>query len=240
MKNITKFALFLPVSVVLIWLIKELYDVLDIHWTNGFTLQYILIFYLLAYAVSSPNRPLMQRIFMVLGGVFCLVGDTFLANALSNHFTLGGLKMPLGIAGFFIGHTFWFFAFLQFRDQTTKKRLIYSFSIVFGTMIVLWFLLINQNFNLLSILALIYCVALGTPLSYAIAHSKNNFSYKMLAVFYGIFIFSDLLIGMKDIRGYDIPMVGFIIWFTYIIALSGITYVLVSYQGANDAKESNS
>src|SRR5690554_5163858 len=104
MKNITKFALFLPVSVVLIWLIKELYDVLDIHWTNGFTLQYILIFYLLAYAVSSPNRPLMQRIFMVLGGVFCLVGDTFLANALSNHFTLGGLKMPLGIAGFFIGH----------------------------------------------------------------------------------------------------------------------------------------
>ena len=48
--------------------------------------------------------------------------------------------------------------------------------------------------------------------------------------FYAIFIFSDLLIGMKDIKGIDIPFVSFAIWFTYIIALSGIAYVLVSYK----------
>lgn len=49
-----------------------------------------------------------------------------------------------------------------------------------------------------------------------------------------IFIFSDLLIGMHENKGIDIPSYGFLVWFTYIIALSGITYVLASHRNKSD------
>lgn len=156
--------------------------------------------------------------------------DAVLANAFRNHFSLGVLRMPLGMAGFFIGHTFWYLAILGFKDPLDKKKTFVSFGVTFGVLIILWFLLINNDFDLLSFLALIYCVALGTPLAHSIAQFGKQPAYKLLTVFYTIFILSDMIIGMKDIKGIDIPAAGFLIWFTYIIALAGIVYSLVLHR----------
>src|SRR5690606_22502536 len=101
---------------------RELYGALNITWSNGFTLQYMLIFYLIFGAFIYKERPIIQKVSIILGAVFCLVGDTFLASALVNHFNFGGLRMPLGMAGFFIGHAFWFVAMLMFPAKATKKQ----------------------------------------------------------------------------------------------------------------------
>lgn len=230
MKKLTDYALFLPLSVVLVWLIREFYLAINLEWTNGFTLQYFLIFYLVAYALNSKSYKPYVRVLMVLGAVFCLVGDTFLANAFRHHFSLGGLRMPLGMLGFFIGHMLWFVTLLGFNPTTTKKKLMMSMSIVFGVLLILWFALINHNFDLLSILALVYSLALGMPLAFSIANLKHK-TFLLLTIFYSIFIFSDMLIGINDIRGWDVPMYGFMVWFTYAIAISGIAYALVSHGG---------
>jgi len=236
MKNIEKWAIIVPVSVVVIWLIRELYGALNITWSNGFTLQYMLIFYLIFGAFIYKERPIIQKVSIILGAVFCLVGDTFLASALVNHFNFGGLRMPLGMAGFFIGHAFWFVAMLMFPAKATKKQYYLSYGITFGILLILWFILVNNNFDLLSILSLVYCFALGAPLSHSIANFRQNLSFKLLAIFYAIFIFSDLLIGMHDIKGLDIPLYGFSVWFTYIIALSGISYSILTFKGDQNEK----
>lgn len=233
MKSLTKNGLYIPIVVVLMWLIREFYLLINLSWSNGFTLQYILIFYILAMSFQV-NEKKFQAYMFVLGSIFCLLGDTFLANAMSHYVNLGSMRMPLGIAGFFVGHTFWFIGTLQFKDKVSSKKTYLSFLITFTFMVVLWFILINNNFNFLSILALVYCVALGTPLAYSIARVKLNRNYVLLTIFYSIFIFSDLLIGMHEIKGIDIPIYGFLVWFTYIIALSGITYALVSHRNKSD------
>lgn len=97
-------------------------------------------------------------------------------------------------------------------------------------MIVLLFVftVFNPDELLLSILAIVYAVALGIGLTLGLS-MKDNPIYRFLAWGYGIFIFSDWLIAIRSIKGWNTPDIisnqG--VWLTYIVALSLICYSIV-------------
>lgn len=237
--DLKKNGLFVPLMTVFIYLIMRIFEWIDLNSTQGYILQMILIIYLFVY-VKNDNKTLLHKSLIILGGTFCLLGDMFLAGAfypLLTKLNLTEFTMPFGMLGFFIGNILWFISLWQYMDNVSIKKFFTVFSLVALMLILLWFITIFTTNNLLlSILALIYCFCLGLNLAYAITNLTVSKHYVVLLVGYVIFIFSDLWIGLNSIKGIDTnPFVlnqnQFVIWITYIIALSSISYFHASYKG---------
>lgn len=236
--DLRKNGLFVPVIAVAIYLIMRIFEWIGLNSTQGYILQLMLIGYVAVY-VMYHNKPTAQKTLIILGGVFCLVGDMFLAGAfqpLLKNISLENFRMPFGMLGFFIGNILWFTSLWFNKDNISTKRFFKYFLVVALSLIVLWFITIfNQNNLLLSILALVYCFCLGLNLTFGLANLKVNPKYKLLVVGYSVFILSDLWIGVNDIKGFDTnPYVfgldSFVIWITYLVALACIFYFHASYE----------
>lgn len=236
--DLKKNGIFVPIMAVGIYFILRIFEWIGLNATQGYILQLMLIFYSIVY-VKDHDKKTSHKILIILGGVFCLIGDMFLASAfrpLLEKLNLTGFRMPFGMLGFFIGNILWFISLCQHHDNISMKRFYKVFLLVAASLILLWFVTIFNTDNLLlSILALVYCFGLGLNLTYAIANLKQDKLYKVLLVGYIVFIFSDLWIGINDIKGFDTnPYVlgqdAVVIWLSYVIALACIFYFHASYQ----------
>jgi len=221
---------FLPVSLIAIYAILVIFERIGLNSTQGYIYQLVLAFFALTY-ITGHKKKTLQVVSIMLGFLFCLIGDLFLAGGF-NDFIDGGLKMPLGMAGFFLGHIWWFISLLQFKEKYEAKRTITVFAIVYVVIFIVWlFLVRNSSETLLSTLALFYSWGIAAPFALSISMVKNVKPYVFLIVGYAHLIFSDTLIAVRDIKGLD-PFGawhGDIVWFTYVIGLSAITYFFVSY-----------
>lgn len=213
-----------PLMVVISYVWIQLLNLSGLNVTSGMVYQMILVLYVFFLTFYKPIKPL-QKVLLVMGVLFCLIGDMALSRAFD---TPSGYRMPVGMGLFFIGHLSFIFGILTFR-KPKLKALRTNFIIVFSVIVLLFlFTVFNPDELLLSILAIVYAVALGVGLSIGLS-MKDNPIYKYLAVGYGIFIFSDWLIAIRSIKGWDTPEIinnqG--VWFTYILALSLICYSVV-------------
>lgn len=213
-----------PLMVVIAYVWIQLFNLSGLRTNAGMVYQMILVLYVFFLTFYKPFKPI-QKIFLVLGILFCLVGDMALSRAFD---TPNGYRLPIGIGLFFVGHVNYILGILSFRKPKLKDFKRY-FIIVFSVIVLLFiFTVFNPDELLLSILAIVYAVALGLGLTIGLA-LKDNPIYRYLAWGYGIFIFSDWLIAIKAIKGWDTPDLinnqG--VWFTYILALSLICYSVV-------------
>ncbi|MCU0105598.1 lysoplasmalogenase [Acholeplasma vituli] len=213
-----------PLMVVISYVWIQLFKLSGINTNAGMVYQMILVLYVFFLTFYKPIKP-SQKVALISGILFCLIGDMALSSAFE---TPSGYRLPIGMGLFFIGHLSFIIGILSFRKPKLKdfrKHFIVVFSII-----VVLFVLTVFNFDkiLLSVLAIVYAVALSIGLTIGLS-MKDNPIYKYLAVGYGIFIFSDWLIAIKAIKGWDVPelIASQGVWFTYILALSLICYSVV-------------
>ena len=213
-----------PLMVVITYVWIQLFNLSGIGVNAGMVYQTILILYVFFLTFYKQIKPL-QKLYLVLGILFCLIGDMALSRAFD---TPNGYRLPIGMGLFFIGHVNFILGIFSFRKPKIKAFKT-NFLIVFSVIVLLFvFTVFNPDELLLSILAIVYAVALGTGLTLGLS-MKDNPIYRFLAWGYGIFIFSDWLIAIRSIKGWNTPDLinnqG--VWLTYIVALSLICYSIV-------------
>lgn len=213
-----------PLMVVITYVWIQLLSLSGLKTNAGFVYQMILVLYVFFLTFYRPIKPV-QKALLVFGILFCLIGDMALAGAFE---TPSGYRLPIGMGLFFIGHLNFILGIFSFRKPKLKAFRT-NFLIVFSVIVLLFvFTVFNPDELLLSILSIVYAIALGIGLTLGLS-MKDNPVYKYLALGYGIFIFSDWLIAIRSIKGWDTPDIinnqG--VWFTYILALSLICYSVV-------------
>lgn len=213
-----------PLMVVITYVWIQLFNLSGIGVNAGMVYQMILVLYVFFLTFYKQIKPL-QKLYLVLGILFCLIGDMALSRAFD---TPNGYRLPIGMGLFFIGHVNFILGIFSFRKPKIKAFKT-NFLIVFSVIVLLFvFTVFNPDELLLSILAIVYAVALGIGLTLGLS-MKDNPIYRFLAWGYGIFIFSDWLIAIRAIKGWNTPDLinnqG--VWFTYIVALSLICYSIV-------------
>jgi hypothetical protein len=213
-----------PLMVVITYVWIQLFNLSGIGINAGMVYQMILVLYVFFLTFYKQIKPI-QKLYLVLGILFCLIGDMALSRAFD---TPSGYRLPIGMGLFFIGHVNFILGIFSFRKPKIKAFRT-NFLIVFSVIVLLFvFTVFNPDELLLSILAIVYAVALGIGLTLGLS-MKDNPIYRFLAWGYGIFIFSDWLIAIRAIKGWNTPDIinnqG--VWFTYILALSLICYSVV-------------
>lgn len=213
-----------PLMVVITYVWIQLFNLSGIGVNAGMVYQMILVLYVFFLTFYKQIKPL-QKLYLVLGILFCLIGDMALSRAFD---TPNGYRLPIGMGLFFIGHINFILGIFSFRKPKIKAFKT-NFLIVFSVIVLLFvFTVFNPDELLLSILAIVYAVALGIGLTLGLS-MKDNPIYRFLAWGYGIFIFSDWLIAIRSIKGWNTPDLinnqG--VWLTYIVALSLICYSIV-------------
>ena len=213
-----------PLMVVITYVWIQLFNLSGIGINAGMVYQMILVLYVFFLTFYKQIKPI-QKLYLVLGILFCLIGDMALSRAFD---TPNGYRLPIGMGLFFIGHVNFILGIFSFRKPKIKAFRT-NFLIVFSVIVLLFvFTVFNPDELLLSILAIVYAVALGIGLTLGLS-MKDNPIYRFLAWGYGIFIFSDWLIAIRAIKGWNTPDIinnqG--VWFTYILALSLICYSVV-------------
>ncbi|GEM_PF-2988078 len=213
-----------PLMVVITYVWIQLFNLSGIGVNAGMVYQMILVLYVFFLTFYKQIKPL-QKLYLILGILFCLIGDMALSRAFD---TPNGYRLPIGMGLFFIGHVNFILGIFSFRKPKLKAFRT-NFLIVFSVIVLLFvFTVFNPDELLLSILAIVYAVALGIGLTLGLS-MKDNPIYRFLAWGYGIFIFSDWLIAIRAIKGWNTPDLinnqG--VWFTYIVALSLICYSIV-------------
>lgn len=213
-----------PIMVVIAYVWIQLFNLSGLKTNAGMVYQMILVLYVFFLVFYKPIKPI-QKALLILGILFCLIGDMALSSAFE---TPSGYRLPIGMGLFFVGHLSFILGILTFRKPKLKAFRT-NFIIVFSVIVLLFiFTVFNPDEMLLSILAIVYAVALGVGLTIGLS-MKDNPIYRYLAWGYGIFIFSDWLIAIRSIKGWDTPNLinnqG--VWFTYILALSLICYSVV-------------
>lgn len=213
-----------PLMVVITYVWIQLFNLSGIGVNAGMVYQMILVLYVFFLTFYKQIKPL-QKLYLVLGILFCLIGDMALSRAFD---TPNGYRLPIGMGLFFIGHVNFILGIFSFRKPKIKAFRT-NFLIVFSVIVLLFvFTVFNPDELLLSILAIVYAVALGIGLTLGLS-MKDNPIYRFLAWGYGIFIFSDWLIAIRAINGWNTPDLinnqG--VWLTYIVALSLICYSIV-------------
>lgn len=213
-----------PLMVVITYVWIQLFNLSGIGVNAGMVYQMILVLYVFFLTFYKQIKPL-QKLYLVLGILFCLIGDMALSRAFD---TPNGYRLPIGMGLFFIGHINFILGIFSFRKPKIKAFKT-NFLIVFSVIVLLFvFTVFNPDELLLSILAIVYAVALGIGLTLGLS-MKDNPIYRFLAWGYGIFIFSDWLIAIRAIKGWNTPDLinnqG--VWLTYIVALSLICYSIV-------------
>ncbi|MCV2231413.1 lysoplasmalogenase [Acholeplasma manati] len=213
-----------PLMIVITYVWIQLFNLSGIGVNAGMVYQMILVLYVFFLTFYKQIKPL-QKLYLVLGILFCLIGDMALSRAFD---TPNGYRLPIGMGLFFIGHVNFILGIFSFRKPKIKSFRT-NFLIVFSVIVLLFvFTVFNPDELLLSILAIVYAVALGIGLTLGLS-MKDNPIYRFLAWGYGIFIFSDWLIAIRAIKGWNTPDLinnqG--VWLTYIVALSLICYSIV-------------
>ncbi|MDX9807744.1 MAG: lysoplasmalogenase family protein [Acholeplasma sp.] len=213
-----------PLMVVITYVWIQLFNLSGIGVNAGMVYQMILVLYVFFLTFYKQIKPL-QKLYLVLGILFCLIGDMALSRAFD---TPNGYRLPIGMGLFFIGHVNFILGIFSFRKPKIKAFRT-NFLIVFSVIVLLFvFTVFNPDELLLSILAIVYAVALGIGLTLGLS-MKDNPIYRFLAWGYGIFIFSDWLIAIRAIKGWNTPNLinnqG--VWLTYIVSLSLICYSIV-------------
>lgn len=213
-----------PLMVVISYVWIQLFNLSGIRTNTGMVYQMILVLYVFFLTFYKPIKPY-QKVALISGILFCLIGDMALSSAFE---TPSGYRLPTGMGLFFIGHVSFILGILSFRKPKVKD-FQKNFIIVFSVIVILFALTVfNLDEMLLSILAIVYALALSIGLAIGLS-MKDNPIYKYLAFGYGIFIFSDWLIALNAIKGWDTPdlISNQGVWFTYILALSLICYSVV-------------
>lgn len=213
-----------PLMVVITYVWIQLFNLSGLKTNAGLVYQMILVLYVFFLVFYKPIKPL-QKIALISGVLFCLIGDMALSRVFE---TPSGYRMPIGMGLFFIGHLSFILGILSFRKPKLKAFRTNFLFVFLGIIILFLFTVFNPDELLLSVLAIVYAVSLGLGLTIGLS-MKDNPVYRTLAIGYGLFIFSDWLIAIKAIKGWDIPSIlsnqG--VWFTYILALSLICYAVV-------------
>ena len=230
MQKIREHQGFLPLSLITIFIVLMIFERIGLNATRGYIYQLTLAFFALTF-VTSHGKSKFHVVSVMLGYLFCFVGDLFLAGAFRDY-AIDSLRMPLGMAGFFLGHIWWFISMLQYKEKFEKKRTLITFASVYTVIFLIWLLLVNNpNQPILSPLALVYSWGIAAPFTLTVILSSKTKKYIYLVIGYVNLIFSDTLIAVRDIKGLD-PFGGWhndIVWLTYLIGISAITYFFVSY-----------
>lgn len=231
MQKLRKNSMFLPVSLIFIFTLLVIFERIGLNATQGYIYQLVLALFAFTYITGHKKKPF-HVVSIMLGFLFCFMGDLFLAGGFNDYID-SGMRMPLGMAGFFLGHVWWFVALLQYKESYKLKRTLTVFIIVYVAIFSVWLFLVNQpNEQFLSILALLYSWGIAAPFALSISMVKKVKPYVFLIIGYAHLIFSDTLIAIRDIKGLD-PFGGWhddIVWWTYLVGISAITYFFVSYQ----------
>ncbi len=231
MKKIREHQAFLPISLIVIFTILVIFKRIGLNATQGYIYQLVLAFFVLTY-VTAHKIKTFHKVSIMLGFLFCFIGDMFLAGAFRD-FIDSGLQMPLGMAGYFLGHVWWLISIVQFKEKFEIKRTLAIFGITYVVLFVAWlFVVKNPEQSLLSTLALFYSWAIAAPFVLSVSVVSKVKSYGWMIAGYAMLIFSDTLIGVRDIRGFD-PFGGWhndIVWFTYLVGIAAIAYFFYSYK----------
>ncbi len=231
MQKLRENSTFLPLALIFIFTLLMIFDRIGLNSTEGYIYQLVLALFALTYITGHKKKPF-HIVTIMLGFLFCFIGDLFLAGAFRDY-GIDGLRMPLGMAGFFLGHVWWFISLLQYKEKYELKRTLITFVIVYVLIFVIWLFLVNNpDEGLLSTLALFYSWGIAAPFALSISMVKTIKPYVYLIVGYANLIFSDTLIAVRDIKGLD-PFGGWhndIVWWTYLVGISAITYFFVTYQ----------
>ncbi len=236
MQKLRENSTFLPLSLIAIFTLLMIFDRIGLNSTEGYIYQLVLALFALTYITGHGKKP-RHVVSIMLGFLFCFIGDLFLAGAFKD-FIDSGLRMPLGMAGFFLGHIWWFISLLQYKEKYELKRTLIVFVVVYVLIFIVWLLLVNNPDNsFLSILALLYSWGIAAPFALSVSMVKTVKPYAYLIIGYANLIFSDTLIAVRDIKGLD-PFGGWhddIVWWTYLVGISAITYFFVIYKKAFDS-----
>lgn len=231
MQKLRENGTFLPLSLIAIFTLLVIFERIGLNSTQGYIYQLILALFVFVYVMGHQKKTF-QVVSIMLGFLFCFIGDLFLAGAFRDLID-GGMRMPLGMAGFFLGHVWWLIAILGFKESFEKKRVLIVFGVTYLSILLLWILLVNNpNEGLLSILALFYSWGIAAPFALSVSLIDKVKPFKFLMFGYASLIFSDLLIALRDIKGLD-PFGTWhndIVWFTYLLGISLISYFFVIYK----------
>ena len=161
-------------------------------------------------------------------------------------FVMGGViplspRLIIGMAIFALGHAI--AGLLVVTNKSfkgfiidTKKTLITT-----AVIIALWGVMVfNSSQLVMSLSALVYALILGINISIAWSASAKNIGAKYLIIGFSFYTLSDLVIAMKSIKGVQIPdpWYGYTVWFTYVIAISLVSFGLL--QSLNSANRQSS
>lgn len=213
-----------PITLIAAYALNWLLEGLGFDTSSGVLYHLVLIVYLTITAIHvSKSTPIRIAVPLVL--VIYMVGD----------FIMGGVisvpsRLIFGMAVFALGHglagalTLLHPAYQHFKFDAMKTI------ITFAVIIALWVVMVFNNQQLvMSLAALAYALILGMNISSSWAAMQRN-PYAMYLVYgFGFYTFSDLVIAMKSIKGITIPdpWYGNIVWFTYVIAISLVSYGLL-------------
>lgn len=187
------------------------------------TLSFSLVIAALASWLGATHTPYAQ--WVAFGMLASFLGDVILARLIA-------LPSPLigGMIAFGIAHALYITAFVSTLAQSFDSAVV---GMVVGLLFYCSFTIFAWRFwirnpqkgAVINLGALVYAMIVGTMAAFAFALAlARGGGFWLMAIGGLLFVASDLLIGVTDIRGIQIKNANDWIWLTYVGAQMGIVY----------------